>query len=142
MTVALIPLAFATLTSWLLAGPFGRFLENALPAAEHVPETTSAVLAEVVSTPWTYAVLAVIALGIAAGFARQRLLAPARLLGGVGRGAANSFGFEAINRGIVQATHGTAEALRGTQTGLLNWNVFGIVAGLAAVLIILAMRGA
>ena len=142
MTIALLPLAFGTLASWLLAGPFGRFLESALPPGEHVFETTSAVLVEIVSAPWTYVVLAVVACGIAAWYSRERLASPARLLAGFGRAAANSFGFEAVNRGVVRATQGTAEALRGSQTGLLNWNVLGIVVGLAAVLVILAMRGA
>ena len=49
----------------------------------------------------------------------------------------NSFGFEAINHGIVTAVQDTGEALRVTQTGLLNWNVFGILLALVIVLAIL-----
>ena len=52
--------------------------------------------------------------------------------------ATNSFGFEAINRGVVRVTQNTAEALRVTQTGLLSWNVAGIAVGLIVVLIVLA----
>jgi NADH-quinone oxidoreductase subunit L len=142
MTIALLPLAFGTLTSWLLVGAFGRFLEGALPAGEHRVETTAAVLHEVAASPWTYGVLVVVALGIAAWFTRARLEPAARALAGLGRAAADSFGFEAVNREVVALTERSAEALRGSQTGLLSWNILGIVAGLAAVLIILALGGA
>ena len=51
--------------------------------------------------------------------------------------AAKSFGFERINQQVVTVTQATANALRVTQTGHLNWNVVGIVGGLVAVLILL-----
>jgi NADH-quinone oxidoreductase subunit L len=142
MTIALLPLAFGTLTSWLLVGAFGRFLDSALPAGQHRVVSTAAVLHEVAASPWTYGVLVAVALGITAWFARARLEPVSRLFAGLGRAAANSFGFEAVNRGIVAVTQGSAEALRGSQTGLLSWNILGIVAGLAAVLILLALGGA
>ncbi len=44
MKVALVPLAFGTLTTWLLAGDFGHFLGKALPP-EHEVEGTSVLLA-------------------------------------------------------------------------------------------------
>jgi len=50
------------------------------------------------------------------------------------------FGFELANRAIVGATRGAASVIRGTQTGQLNWNAVGIVAGLALVLAVLALR--
>jgi hypothetical protein len=59
-------------------------------------------------------------------------------LQGLGRAGTNSFGFEAINRGVVRVTQNTAETLRVTQTGLLSWNVAGIAIGLIVVLVILA----
>ena len=73
--------------------------------------------------------------------ARDRSTASGRLLGGIGWAAAHSFGFEAINRGVVTTTQEAAEALRVTQTGLLNWNVLGIVGGLLLVLGVLALGG-
>jgi hypothetical protein len=57
----------------------------------------------------------------------------------VGWLAQHSFGFEAINHAVVRSVQGIAEELRGLQTGLLNWNVLGIVAGLVVVLLIVAL---
>ncbi len=141
MKVALIPLAFATLTSWLLAGPFGKLLgPDTLPT--HGIEITSLgeVVHEVLSVP-TLIALAVIALGLAAWWWREKLSGLANALKGVAQVAADSFGFEAINHGIVKGTQNSAEALRVTQTGLLNWNIFGIVAGLILVLAIVIFGG-
>jgi hypothetical protein len=42
---------------------------------------------------------------------------------------------------VVGLTQNGAEDLRETQTGLLNWNVFGILAALVIVLGILALGG-
>jgi hypothetical protein len=41
--------------------------------------------------------------------------------------AEHSFGFEAINTGIVNATQGCAEGLRGTQTGILGLNILAVL---------------
>ena len=57
---------------------------------------------------------------------RDALSGITKRLQGFARLATNSFGFEAINRGVVRVTQNTAEALRVTQTGLLSWNVAGI----------------
>jgi NADH-quinone oxidoreductase subunit L len=140
MKVALIPLALGTLTTWLLAGPFGRMLQSTLPFHGIDVTSTVAALKEVVTAPATLIALAVIALGLAAWWQRKRLEGLANALQGVARAAADSFGFEAINRGVVRGTQATGEALRVTQTGTLNWNVVGIVAGLIVVLAILIGR--
>jgi len=81
----------------------------------------------------------VVALGLLAWVFRSKLAGLGRALRGLGWAAENSFGFEAINRGIVRGVSGAAEGLRITQTGLLNWNVVGIVAGLLIVIAILAL---
>jgi NADH-quinone oxidoreductase subunit L len=78
-------------------------------------------------------------LGLAAWWWRDRLSGLAQALRGVAKAATDSFGFEAINRWVVSVTQGSAEALRATQTGVLNWNIFGIVAGLVIILVILAL---
>ncbi len=134
MKVALISLALATLTTWLLAGPFSNLLEGIQvePAA-----ATIKILGEVISTPMTLVALAVIATGLAAWWWRQRLLPVTRALQWVKKAASASFGFEAINQGIISAVQDSGEALRVTQTGLLNWNVFGILLALVVVLAIL-----
>ncbi len=142
MTLALLPLAFGTMTSWLLAGPFFRFLGVSHPAGAHAVDTTGAFLLEIATSPWTFVALTVVAVGIAAWFLRGRLAGARRAFGLVGRLATDSFGFEAINRGVIATVQRSAEALRGSQTGVLSWNVFGILAGLVAVLLILALGGA
>jgi len=141
MKVALVPLALGTLTTWLIAGEFAHFLGRALPEGHEV-ESTAALLGHVVSAPATYLALAVVATGLAAWWQRRLLAGLARLLGGLGTAARRSFGFEAVNRGIVRATEGVAEGLRVTQTGFLNWNVLAILVGLVVVLAILALGGA
>jgi NADH-quinone oxidoreductase subunit L len=147
MKIALVPLALGTLTTWLLAGDFGQFLglarpEAAAEASHAAPQTTAAILTGVVTAPATGLALLVVAAGLVAWWQRERLAGVARALGSVGTAAANSFGFEAINRAIVNATSRLAESLRVTQTGILNWNVLAIIVGLVTVLAILALGGA
>jgi NADH-quinone oxidoreductase subunit L len=141
MKVALVPLALGTLTSWLLAGAFGQFLGRALPGGHEV-EATGVLLTKIATAPATLEALAVVALGLAAWWQRDRLSGLARALRGVGTMASNSFGFEAINRGVVLATVASAESLRATHNGVLNWNILAILAGLVVILAILALGGA
>jgi NADH-quinone oxidoreductase subunit L len=78
-------------------------------------------------------------LGFAVWWWRERLSGVTKALRGIGWAAANNFGFEAINREVVNVTQESAESLRVMQTGLLNWNVFGIIAGLVILLAILML---
>jgi len=87
-------------------------------------------------------VLAVVAIGIGCWYGRRALSGVAGALKGLGWAATHNFGFEAINRGVVGAMQESAESLRVTQTGLLGWNVLGIILALAAVLVVLALGGA
>jgi NADH-quinone oxidoreductase subunit L len=141
MKVALLPLAIGSLTTWLLAGPFGHLLAESLPAHHLEVHSTLAVVEEVITAPATYLALGVVALGWLAGWQRRRLSRVGQALSGVGKAAAESFGFEAINRGVVNATQKLAEALRVTQPGLLNWNVFAIVCAFLILLASLAVGG-
>jgi hypothetical protein len=141
MKVALIPLSLGTLVTWLIAGPFWEFLRTALPVEEHEVEATTAILAKVVTEPATLGVLAVVAAGVVAWFGRGALAGVARVLRPLGWMAEHSFGFEAINRGIVASTVESADSLRVTQTGLLAWNVLGIIVALVAVIGVLALGG-
>ncbi|MBP7355214.1 MAG: NADH-quinone oxidoreductase subunit L [Longilinea sp.] len=139
MKIALAPLALGALTTWLLAGPFAKLLSaETLPYHGIEAASTFHILEEVISLP-TLIALAVVALGLLAWVFRSKLAGLGRALRGLGWAAENSFGFEAINRGIVRGVSGAAEGLRITQTGLLNWNVVGIVAGLLIVIAILAL---
>ncbi len=138
MRISLGLLAVGTLTSWLLAGPFSHLLERSLPFHHLEAEETLAVVREIVTAPATWVALAVVALGLAAWQARDRLAGLARSLEPLAWLAANSFGFEWVNRQIVAVTVGAAGLLRRTQTGQLNWNVVGIVGALVILLAILA----
>ncbi|HWQ45967.1 MAG TPA: NADH-quinone oxidoreductase subunit L [Longilinea sp.] len=141
MKVALIPLAIGAVISFLAAGYFSHLLSDAtLPyhGVEALPLLT--ILEEVFTWP-TLVALAVVALGLLAWWQRDKLVGLGKALKPIGWAAEHSFGFEAINKGIVRCTQGIAEALRVTQTGSLAWNVVGILAGLILVLAILAIGG-
>jgi len=139
MKTALAPLAAGTLLTWLLAGPFSKLLETTLPHHALEAHSTLHFLEEVILAPATLIAMAVIALGLAAWWQRERLQGLVHALRGLARAATDSFGFEAINRGIVRATQNSAENLRVTQTGLVSWNILGIMAGLVLVLVILLL---
>jgi NADH-quinone oxidoreductase subunit L len=141
MKVALVPLAIGAVISFLAAGYFSHLLSEAtLPyhGVEALPLLT--ILEEVFTWP-TLIALAVVTLGLVAWWQRDKLAWLGKALKPLGWAAENSFGFEAINKGIVRCTQGIAEALRVTQTGSLAWNVIGILAGLILVLAILAIGG-
>ncbi len=139
MKTALIPLAALSLVTWLAAGPFSELLMKTLPHHEIEAVSTMFVVEEILKAPATWIALVVIALGLAAWWQRGKLEGLARSLKGLGDIAANSFGFEAINHGVVDGVQSTAESLRVTQTGLLNWNIASILIGLIVVLVILVM---
>jgi len=139
MKVALAPLALGTLTTWLLAGSFARLLSESLPAHEIAAHPTAEILLEVVTAPVTWVALLVIGLGLLAWWQRERLMGISKALTGLKNLALNSFGFEAINRGVVLGMQNSAEKLRDTQTGMLNWNVAYLLIALILVLAVLAL---
>jgi hypothetical protein len=83
----------------------------------------------------------VIALGVVLGLIRTQLAPLTRLLKPLSDFADGGLGFEWINRGVIAATNGAASALRTTQTGVLSWNVAGILGGLILVLVLLLVWG-
>ena len=137
MKVSLGVLSLGTLTTWLLAGPFSELLHGTLPFHEIHALSTGDILQEVMSLP-TLIALAVIAIGLGLWWTHDRWAALVNRAQGLAQMARDSSGFEAINRGVVRVTTQSAETLRLTQTGVLNWNVAGIVGGLIVVLIVLA----
>jgi NADH-quinone oxidoreductase subunit L len=139
MRFALFPLALGTLSTWLLAGPFSRLLSETLPHHHLHAASTGAILLEVVTAPATALALGVVALGLLAWWFRDRLLLFSEALRDIGWLAEHSFGFEAVNTALVNGIQSFSEDLRGLQTGLLSWNVFGIIAGLVVVLLIVAL---
>jgi len=143
MKVALIPLAIGALTTWILAGPLSQLLSR-VPAFEKIGlevQSTWFFVGEVLNAPATLITLGVIGLGILIWTMRSNLKVTSRALRGISWAAASSFGFEAINRGVVWVTQRGAEKLRDTQTGLLNWNVAGILAALVIVLVVMVVGG-
>ncbi|NPV68462.1 MAG: NADH-quinone oxidoreductase subunit L [Anaerolineae bacterium] len=140
MRFSLGALAIGALVTWLLAGPLGHLFEATLPHhALHIPGTGELV-AEIIGAPGTWLALAVVAAGLALWWWRERFRWLAAVLEPLlGRAAERDFGFEWLNARIAGATIGSAEALRTTQTGLLGWNVAGIVGGLIVVLAILLL---
>jgi NADH-quinone oxidoreductase subunit L len=139
MKTALIPLAALSLVTWLAAGPFADLLKNTLPHHELEHITTMEMVEEVVMAPATWIAMIVIAIGLVCWWQRDRLTGVANSLKGLAKAATDSFGFEAINRGVVNGVQSSAESLRVTQTGVLNWNIASILIGLIAVLVILVM---
>jgi NADH-quinone oxidoreductase subunit L len=136
MKISLGLLAAGSLVTWLVAGPFGEMLKTTLPMHEIEALPTWQMALNVIAAPATWLALVVIAIGLAMWWWREKLKGLARALQGLGQAAADSFGFEWINRQVVAGTDGAAETLRHTQTGQLNWNIVGIVAGLIIVLAI------
>lgn len=139
MRTALGVLAFGTLTTWLLGGSLGHLLSESLPYHKIHTPALGELLAEVLLAPATYGAIAVVALGLLTWWGRARLSGLATALKTPANWAQNSFGFEWVNRQVVAGTQNTAAALRVLQTGQLNWNVFGLIGGLAIILLILAL---
>lgn len=139
MRVALYPLALGSLTTWLLAGPFSEMLANTLPVHHIEMETTLELVEIILRAPATWIAVGVVVLGLVIWWQRGRLELFTEALHDVGWIARESFGFEAINRGILRSVQQTAEDLRGLQTGMLNWNIAAIVIGLTAILLIVAL---
>lgn len=138
MALALAPLALGTLVSWLLAGPLAQWLSATLPFHALHAATTAEMVREVVLAPATWLALAVTAAGLGAWWQRGRLTAVADALTGLRKAAEHGFGFDGAALRLVRATQAAGAWLQTTQTGQLNWNVAGIVLGLAVVLVILA----
>jgi hypothetical protein len=92
---------------------------------------------EIVTLPTTYIAILVVLAGIGAWRWRVALRPITNQFGWLSSAAENDFGFEWVNNEIVKLTQSSAEFVRRTQTGQLNWNLVGIVGGLVLVLTIL-----
>jgi NADH-quinone oxidoreductase subunit L len=139
MKTALIPLAAAALVSWLAVGRFSVLLgAKSLPYHSIEPFPLKEMIHEVLSIP-TLIVLVVIAIAVLFWIFRERIAGVINGLKSIRWAAENSFGFEAINQAVVKVTQSTADALRTTQTGVLGWNVFGILASIIILFVILVL---
>jgi len=141
MKVALIPLALAALVSWIAVGPFSALLgERTLPYHEIEQTSLATVIHEILTLPTLIALL-VIGLDILLWFTRSKMEGLINGLRSIRWASEKSFGFEALNTAFVEVTNNIAEALRSTQTGILNWNVFAIAASLIILFVILVLGG-
>ena len=148
MKVALLPLAIASLGTWILAGPFHGLLSRTLPF--HFTDAAGAVdglsgtwriAADVLAAPATWLAVGVVAAGAALWAGRAAFARVGSRLGAVRRAIEAGYGFESANRGVVKAVQGTGEGLRVTQSGLLNWNVAAIVMAVIVVLCVVWFAG-
>jgi NADH-quinone oxidoreductase subunit L len=137
MRAALLPLAAGVLAGWLLVGPLSGWLAQTLPFHHLHTATTADFVRHIVLNPATVLALAAVGLGILAWWGRGRLAGVSRWR----QAAVAGFGFEWLNRQAVYLTQSAATVLQWTQTGQLNWNVFGIVLGLVVVLLVVARGG-
>jgi NADH-quinone oxidoreductase subunit L len=139
MRVSLSVLALGTLTTWLMAGPFGDLLSRSLSFPTQSAGSTGAMVLHVLAAWPTWLALSVVVLGLAAWWLRDRLTSVKSRLHLLSDAAAADWGFAWLNRVIVRGVRGVAERLSVTQTGQLNWNMLGIVSGLVIVLAVLAL---
>jgi NADH-quinone oxidoreductase subunit L len=140
MSGPVILLAVLVTLSWLVAEPFAVYLRDTLPfhAAYILPELPieSIISTHTVLATSTFITLGVSLIGLLLGW--RAAGRPDTTLPDFGRVDAlfnNSAGL------IARATRGSAALLQGTQTGLLNWNVAGVVLALIALLLVLILQG-
>ena len=136
MRVSLGILAFGAFTTWLSFGRLTGLLAATLPFHELEHESLLEVVTAIISAPATWFALLIVALGFGISWVRARGFA---LFGGgwLNPLVESSFGFESLNRFVVQSTYKIAEQFSRTQTGELNWNILGIVSALLVVLVVL-----
>ncbi len=139
MKIATGILAVGTLTSWLVVGVFGELLEDGLPHHHIHAESAATILENIATAPETLVALAVVLIGAVLWVIHRTFLPVGDFLKPLGSAANHDYGLNWLNRSINDWVHGLGEQLRATQTGYLNWNVFGIVVGLVVTLGILAL---
>jgi NADH-quinone oxidoreductase subunit L len=136
MRVALAILAGGTFITWLFFGGLNGLLSTTLPFHEFESESLWHLVTATLSAPATWLIFVLVAVSAGISWMRAKAF---RLFGGgwLEPLVDTSFGFDSFNRFVVQSVSTFAEGLRATQTGELNWNIFGIVGGLLMVLLIL-----
>lgn len=141
MRISLSILALGTLTTWLLIGPFSHMLATTLPAHTIPSVSTPTAVIDIITAPMTWVAVLLILSSAALWPLRVRLPGIYETLRPLTRITSQDFGFEWLNQKIVQLTNRASTVLSITQTGQLNWNVLGIVAGLLCLLGLLAWMG-
>ena len=136
MRLSLGLLALGTFITWLFFGRFSGLLSATLPFHSLEQESTLDLIRTILSEPATWFALLVVALGFWVSWVRARGFrycgdGPLKPL------VESSFGFDTLNHSIVVWISNAAERLRITQSGELNWNIFGVISALLVVLVVL-----
>jgi NADH-quinone oxidoreductase subunit L len=129
-------LGAGTFVTWLFFGGLNGLLSTTLPFHEIEHESLLEVITAILTTPATWFALLIIALGVGISWIQMRGF---RFFGGgwLDPLVETSFGFDSLNRAVVAGIQKFAGQLSLTQTGVLSWNVFGILGAFLAVLIFL-----
>jgi len=138
MRVSLALLSVGTFTTWLLAGPFSQLLVETLPFHNLHPTQTFEMALKIITTPETWLAIFVILLGIATWRFQTSLQTIINALRPVSNFARDGLGFDWVNVQIVKGFQSVATVFRYTQTGVLSWNIAGIIGGLVILFAILA----
>lgn len=128
-------LSIGALTSWALIRWFSESLKQTLHYHAVDPLDVAEMAHHIFSDPITYFALGITAIGFLIAWFVLKKDFPESLL----KLSDHSFGFDTITNGIVQGITASAERIRCIQTGILNWNIFGLLVGLISILIILFM---
>ncbi|NDJ51527.1 MAG: NADH-quinone oxidoreductase subunit L [Chloroflexi bacterium] len=137
MRIAFAPLAVGATLSGFLVAPFGVMLEASLPFHHlHIVSLGEMVIH---TLEGAVIVMPVVIIGLAIWGFRRQLSGLTALANPLRGPATTDFGFDLLNDGIAGAMRQMSVGLRNTQTGHLGWNIFGILAGFIAVLIILVL---
>ena len=136
MKVSLGILAAGSFVTWLLFGSLNGLLSSTLPFHEIEHETLSHMVTIITTAPATWFAILVVALGAGISWLRMRGF---QLFGGgwLNPLVESSFGFDSLNILIVRSVNKLAGRFGLTQTGVLSWNVVGILGAFLAVLIFL-----
>ena len=141
MRISLFILAFLTLTTWLLVGRLDRILAESLPYHNLEPESTAAILTEILTSAATWITVVIVLLFASIWFWRAKLTNLTRRLSPLIDFINADYGFEWINQRVSRLTVRAASALQITQTGQLSWNIVAVVASLVILLAIISWGG-
>ncbi len=142
MKISLAALSIGTFTTWILFGGLNGILSTSLPFHHIETESTLEMIKAISFAPATWFALLVVTLGLGSFFAFGRKFALSESPAWLSALTESSFGFEPVNRFIVDLVSNFAERLRATQTGQLNWNILAIFGALLIVLAVLLSGGA
>jgi NADH-quinone oxidoreductase subunit L len=137
MQVPLMALAIGALSSWLLVGPFTILLAESLPYHGLSIGSTQKIASETISSPATWITVLIVLIGMLVWLIRDRVAFGGCSLQPAVRFFQAGLGFDDVNRQIVNLTEASAGFFCRLQTGLLSWNVLGIVGMLVILLSII-----